>query len=293
MRSSTVSDPARRRYELIAPIYDLMSGEGPWYSAARQRAVDLLNLRPGAHVLDVACGTGRNFNLIEQRIGPSGALIAVDRSPRMLEQARRRVARRAWQNVRLLQCDVQELTPALLKESGGEMPQAGFDAVLCTLGLSVIADWRSAWDAMRDLARPGGRVAVMDGGYAARPGAAGEAVAFRPLAWLVCRIAAADARRQPWELVERDTEDVTVERFTYGYVATAAGTARSLGGRERDHLVQQQAQPVHRVPDIDKAGVERRQPEAHHVRGPVVGHHVVFGQRPADVQGVGDADRDL
>lgn len=69
-------------------------------------------------------------------------------------------------------------------------------------------------------------VAVMDGGYPARPGAAGEVVALRPLVWLVCRIAAADAHRQPWELVERDTEDVTSERFAYGYVATAAGTVR-------------------------------------------------------------------
>lgn len=106
------------------------------------------------------------------------------------------------------------------------MPDAGFDAVVCTLGLSVMPDWKTAWRAMRALTRPGGRVAVMDGGYPARPGAAGEVVALRPLVWLVCRIAAADAHRQPWVLVERDTEDVTSERFAYGYVATAAGTVR-------------------------------------------------------------------
>lgn len=218
------ADPARRRYELIAPVYDWTSGERSLYAEARERAIDLLRLQPGASVLDVACGTGRNLELIEQRITRSGSLIGVDRSTRMLQRARRRVARHGWENLQLVQTDVRQLTPALLRASGAAVPAAGFDAVVCTLGLSVISDWKAAWQAMRALVRPGGRIAVMDGGYPARPGAAGEVVAYRPLAWLICRIAAADALRRPWELVEQDTDDVTVERFAHGYVATAAGT---------------------------------------------------------------------
>lgn len=221
---SAPSDPARRRYELIAPVYDWTSGERSLYAEARERAIDLLRLQPGASVLDVACGTGRNFALLEQRITRSGSLVGVDRSTRMLRQARGRVARHGWENIQLVQTDVRQLTPAQLRALGAAVPAAGFDAVLCTLGLSVIPDWEGAWQAMRAFVRPGGRIAVMDGGYPARPGAEGEAVAIRPLAWLICRIAAADPRRRPWELVVRDTDDVTVERFAHGYVSTAAGT---------------------------------------------------------------------
>src|SRR5918992_2560896 len=70
-RPSVITDPGRRFYELVAPIYDQSSGEGPLYATSRARAIELLRLRPGATVLDVACGTGRNHDLIEQRIGPA------------------------------------------------------------------------------------------------------------------------------------------------------------------------------------------------------------------------------
>ena len=171
-----------------------------------------------------------NFELIEQRIGPSGRLVGVDRSQRMLDGARSRVARSSWSNVSLLEADVERLTPGYLQELGPSLPTAQFDAALCTLGLSVIPDWKRVWHAMQTLVRPGGRIAVMDGGYPSQPGAAGEVVALRPLVWLICRAYAADARRQPWELVERDTEDVTVERFSYGYVGVAAGTQKPRSG---------------------------------------------------------------
>jgi ubiquinone/menaquinone biosynthesis C-methylase UbiE len=39
-------------------------------------------------VLEVACGTGRNFAFIEQAIGPTGTLVGFDRSPQMLDAAR-------------------------------------------------------------------------------------------------------------------------------------------------------------------------------------------------------------
>jgi ubiquinone/menaquinone biosynthesis C-methylase UbiE len=230
------TDPARRRYQLLAPIYERTSGERTVYAAARARAIELLQLRPGAVVLDVACGTGMNFELVEQRIGPSGRLVGIDRSGRMLDRARSRVARYDWGNVSLIEADVERLSPDDLQQLGLSTPNAQFDAALCTLGLSVIPDWKSAWQAMLGLVRPAGRVAVMDGGYPSQPGAAGEVVPLRPLVWLMCRMYAADARRQPWELVKRDADDVTVERFSYGYVGVAAGTpklrsAASTGSR--------------------------------------------------------------
>jgi demethylmenaquinone methyltransferase/2-methoxy-6-polyprenyl-1,4-benzoquinol methylase len=221
----TLADPAGLLYRLLGPVYDRISGEGRLYEIARARTVDLLHLRPGASVLDIACGTGRNHALIQERIGPAGRLVGVDRSTSMLRQARRRALKHEWTNVTLVNTDASGLNADRLTALGIETRPGGFDAVLCTLGLSVIPDWEGAWRSMLSLTRPGGRIAVMDAGYPRRPGAAGEAVLARPLAWLLCRLFAADPRRQPWRLVGRDTRDATEDRYTLGYIGVAAGTA--------------------------------------------------------------------
>ena len=225
---TTPADPGRWLYELLAPIYDRCSGEAILYTPARARAVELLNLRPGATVLDIACGTGRNHDAILKRIGAGGRLVGIDRSPRMLNRARDRAARHQWTNVQLVQGDVTHLTPAQLQALGVTPPGGGFDAVLCTLGLTVIPDWRAAWLSMLALVRVGGRIAILDAGYPAQPGCDNETVSLRGVAWLLCRLFAADPRRQPWRLVAPDTEDATEELFTLGYIGVAAGTVPSV-----------------------------------------------------------------
>lgn len=205
----------RRRYGRVASIYNWANLEGLLYAQARARAIELLDLSPGARVLDVACGTGANFALIEERIGPSGDLVGVDLTPQMLNQARARVARAGWSNVRLRESDVCEPAAARLG--------APFDAAVCTLGLSVIPQWHRAWEAMVASVRPGGRLAIMDAGYPEGDARRGVAVIPRPLAWALSRLFAADCGRRPWRLLQRDTGDTTSERFAWGWVTAAAG----------------------------------------------------------------------
>jgi ubiquinone/menaquinone biosynthesis C-methylase UbiE len=205
----------RRRYGWVASIYDWANLEGLLYADARARAIELLDLPSGARVLDVACGTGANFDLIRRRIGPSGELVGVDVTPQMLDQARARVARAGWSNVRLREGDVREL-------GGGRLGEP-FDAVVCTLGLSVMPQWQRAWDVMVSSVRPGGRLAVMDAGYPELDGRRRDAVISRPLAWALGRLFSADCRRRPWRLVQQDMTNVTSERFTWGWVTAAVG----------------------------------------------------------------------
>ncbi|NUP12836.1 MAG: methyltransferase domain-containing protein [Polyangiaceae bacterium] len=49
--------------------------------------VDALPLRPGMRVLEIGCGPGVAARLVCARIG-SGYVLAIDRSPRAIEQAR-------------------------------------------------------------------------------------------------------------------------------------------------------------------------------------------------------------
>jgi ubiquinone/menaquinone biosynthesis C-methylase UbiE len=64
-----------RHYDLVAHAYYLL-GFREW--AYRKRAIAALRLRPGDTVVEIGCGTGLNFGLLEEAIGPEGRLIGVD-----------------------------------------------------------------------------------------------------------------------------------------------------------------------------------------------------------------------
>src|SRR5438876_10930572 len=82
-------DVIRSTYDRRAPWYDaivrlLSFGSDREY---RRRAVAELRLRPGQRVLDVGCGTGLNFRLLADAVGPSGLVVGTDLSHAMLREA--------------------------------------------------------------------------------------------------------------------------------------------------------------------------------------------------------------
>ena len=109
-------------YEWLTPIY-LLGNE----NRLRRETIASLHLQPGQTVLDVGCGTGRNFSLILDKIGPTGKLVGVDYTSDMLACAQERVEREGWKNVGLLQADAARI----------ELGRT-FDAALSTLAISVI-----------------------------------------------------------------------------------------------------------------------------------------------------------
>jgi len=89
-------------YDLNANTYYLI---GVREFAYRKMAVRALNLEQGDTVVEIGCGTGLNFNILRQRVGPAGRIIGVDLTPEMLEKADRRVRLSGWSNVDLIQSD--------------------------------------------------------------------------------------------------------------------------------------------------------------------------------------------
>jgi len=87
-------------YEWLTPIY-LLGNE----KRLRRETIGSLRLQPGQTVLDVGCGTGRNFPLILEKIGSTGKLTGVDYTSDMLARAQERVKREGWKNVELIQGD--------------------------------------------------------------------------------------------------------------------------------------------------------------------------------------------
>ncbi len=212
-----------QRYTSFARAYDVLSGEWPVYRIGRVNAIGALRLRPGALVLDIGCGTGLNFPLIREAIGPAGRIVGVDVSANMLAQARAKAERRGWPKIDLVNADATTLAPGWLNGHLG--PQRGpgdADAVLFTYSLSVMTNWPEAWRAATAAARPGARVAVVD-----MRTPTGPAAALAPLARLACFLGGSDITAHPWTALERDCTDVQAWRLRGEHIQVRAGTLRS------------------------------------------------------------------
>ena len=62
-----------RRYDRLAGLIGLFDWLLFVPPHLRRRAAARLELRPGA-VLEIGCGTGRNFPFLQQAVGPSGKI---------------------------------------------------------------------------------------------------------------------------------------------------------------------------------------------------------------------------
>jgi SAM-dependent methyltransferase len=73
----------------------------------RQKAVQLLQLKPGDRVLDVGCGPGGSFPYLVDAVGPSGEVVGVEISPEVAINSRRRIEKNRWRNVLVIEGDAR------------------------------------------------------------------------------------------------------------------------------------------------------------------------------------------
>lgn len=85
-------------YDKIAPIYDIWGKLTE--SQARNRALELSEIKDGQAILEVAVGTGLAFYEIVKR-NPNGTNIGIDLSPGMLGKAKNRVSKLSGSNYSL------------------------------------------------------------------------------------------------------------------------------------------------------------------------------------------------
>lgn len=122
----------------------------------RRLAVKRLELKPSQTVLDIGCGTGLTFALLERRIGPEGRIVGVDLSGDMLAVARTRVQAAGWSNVTLIEASAEE----------AEIPFQ-VDTAISVLTHDVMRSRRALENIVRHT-RPGGRIAVTGAKWAPR-----------------------------------------------------------------------------------------------------------------------------
>jgi precorrin-6B methylase 2 len=75
---------------------------------SRRRNIARLELTNGGVVIDVGCGTGLSFPILQEPIGTSGKIVGIEQSPEMLREAELQVNRFGWRNVVLIQAPAEE-----------------------------------------------------------------------------------------------------------------------------------------------------------------------------------------
>jgi demethylmenaquinone methyltransferase/2-methoxy-6-polyprenyl-1,4-benzoquinol methylase len=176
----------------------------------RRQAVARLAPRPGEVILDVGCGTGLNFAAIQEAIGPSGRLIGIELSPRMLDVARARIGHHGWTNVRLVEADVAEADAALLC--------AVHDVMRSPAALANV---------LQHL-RPGARIVA--GGPKWAPWRHSDGLSVNFSTWKMNRdcVTTFEGFSRPWSHLQRFVQDLIVDEVFHGggYVASGVRPPR-------------------------------------------------------------------
>ncbi|MGB0097437.1 MAG: bifunctional demethylmenaquinone methyltransferase/2-methoxy-6-polyprenyl-1,4-benzoquinol methylase UbiE [Solirubrobacteraceae bacterium] len=139
----------RAMFDRIAGLYDRMNTvmTAGLHHAWRRRAADLAALAPGDHALDVATGTGDLAIELASRVAPSGGIVGVDFSERMLELARAKAPAISFQTANAL----------ALPFADGQ-----FDAATVGFGARNFTDLQQGLLEMARVVRTGGRVVVLE-----------------------------------------------------------------------------------------------------------------------------------
>lgn len=196
---------AQHKYRHLAGSYDrqVRLTEG-----VRRRTIALLDLRPSDTVLDVGCGTGLSFPLIEEGIGPDGRVIGIDASAEMLAKAWERIESASWQNVTLVESPVES----------AEIPGQA-DAVLFHFVHDITRSPAAIENVFRH-AKPGARVAAAGGKRAPL-----WAVPVNLVMWRISRryITTFEGFDRPWDYITRYVPDLRVRSTLFGAVYIAWG----------------------------------------------------------------------
>jgi ubiquinone/menaquinone biosynthesis C-methylase UbiE len=197
----------------MASSYELRTLSGDQW---RRELVARLAPRPGEVVLDVGCGTGRNFEQIQQRIGPGGRLIGIEPSPEMLARAHALVQRRGWTNVELVLAGAEEAA----------IPDTADAALFCAVH-DVMRSPAALANVLRHV-RAGGRIAA--GGPKWEP--------WRPAAvsrnletWRLNRqcVSTFEGFQSPWSHLAHLVPELLVEDVYVGGGYVAHATRSSSG----------------------------------------------------------------
>lgn len=139
---------ARTTYDAAADSFD--AAPLAFWDRHGRRAVALLDLEPGAHVLDVGCGTGASAIPAAVAVGPEGHVLGIDLADNMLARARAKATACGLHNAEFVVADM----------TSTGYSDASFDAVISVFSVFFVPDMEAQVAELWRLLRPGGALAV-------------------------------------------------------------------------------------------------------------------------------------
>jgi demethylmenaquinone methyltransferase/2-methoxy-6-polyprenyl-1,4-benzoquinol methylase len=205
-----------RRYDRMAGLIGLFDWLLFVPPKLRRCAAETLELKPGNRVLEIGCGTGRNFPHLRQQVGPAGRIYGVDLSTGMLQRAEALCERERWSNISLVQAD-----------AGEYVAPEPLDGVIFGLSYNTMPHHRSVLDHAWKQLRPGGRLVIVD---AKLPTIGAELVLPFSL-WLMKRTMLGNPLVKPWRDLSEIGGDFQMTEFLFGsyYICRATKPAVADG----------------------------------------------------------------
>ena len=182
----------------------------------RQRAVELLNLKPGDRVLDVGCGPGGSFPFLVRAVGPTGQVVGVEISPDHCELARRRIAKNQWKNIEVVEAAAQDVSLI-----------STFDGLVMFAAADVYASEEALENILPHL-KTGARVAA----FGAKLSSNGFGRIFNPFLKLLFNLSFSTTPRpdyEPWRVMAKYGEGLDVEEYFFGLMFLASGSFVPIG----------------------------------------------------------------
>lgn len=143
-------------YENRADVYDkflyqTFKTHGEDETSTRNEFINRLDISAGSKVLEIACGTGRDSELIGQRLGPAGEFVLQDISPAMLTVCKQKLASR---NINKSFC--------ISNAAYLPFPDRYFDSTYSFGGLGEFPDIKRSLAEMVRVTKVGGKIVVGD-----------------------------------------------------------------------------------------------------------------------------------
>ena len=192
------------------PNFDLV-----WARPLRERAVKLLQLKPGDRVLDAGCGPGASFPYLVKTVGPSGEVVGVEISPEVAINARERVKANGWTNVHVIVGNAETV------ELKGRFQG------LVMLGVPDAYASPRALDNLLPYLAEGARVVAFGAKLSRRRSRKVINALFRAAISRLTFPSTPALNHEPWTLLQDRVQDLRVQECFFGWMFLASGTIRT------------------------------------------------------------------
>lgn len=163
--------------------------------------------------MEVSCGTGLNFPLLQKSVGPKGRIIGVDLTEAMLKQAQRRVEDHQWKNVELIHCDAAQYG----------FPD-GIDGVISTFAITLIPEFDQIINNGAQALKTNKRFVVLD--FKLPTGALAFLAPVAAATMKPFGVSLDLADRHPWESIQHHMQNLEMETLFGGFTYVATGKKR-------------------------------------------------------------------